>query len=56
MKIYFLNVGHGDTTLIDFNGTFMLIDCKITGIDDDTFKFVTISSQILMMKKKNWTT
>lgn len=40
MKIYFLNVGHGDTTLIDFNGTFMLIDCKITGIDDDTFKFI----------------
>lgn len=40
MKIYFLNVGHGDTTLIDFDGIFMLIDCKITGTDDDTFKFI----------------
>ncbi len=40
MKIHFLNVGHGDTTLIDFDGVFMLIDCKITGKDDSVFKYI----------------
>lgn len=29
MKIHFLNVGHGDTTLVDFDGVYMLIDCNI---------------------------
>ncbi|MDD4590660.1 MAG: MBL fold metallo-hydrolase [Parabacteroides sp.] len=40
MKVYFLNVGHGDMSLVDFDGVFMLIDCKVTSTDDDAFKFI----------------
>ena len=40
MIIHFLNVGHGDTTLIDFDGVYMLIDCKISGTDDSVFKYI----------------
>lgn len=40
MKIHFLNVGHGDTTLVDFNGIYMLVDCKISGTEDDVFKYI----------------
>lgn len=40
MKIHFLNVGHGDTTLVDFNGVYMLVDCKISSTDDDAYKYI----------------
>lgn len=40
MKIHFVNVGHGDMTLIDFGGVFMLIDCKISSSDDEAFKYI----------------
>lgn len=40
MKIHFINVGHGDTTLIDFDGIYMLIDCNINGTDDYAYKYI----------------
>lgn len=40
MKIHFLNVGHGDTTLVEFDGIYMLIDCKISSKDDDAYKYI----------------
>jgi len=40
MKVYFINVGHGDMSLVDFDGVFMLIDCKVNSTDDDNFKFI----------------
>ena len=40
MKIHFLNVGHGDTTIIDFNGVYMLVDCKVLSTDDSVFKYL----------------
>ncbi|GAA0752050.1 MBL fold metallo-hydrolase [Clostridium sartagoforme] len=40
MKIHFLNVGHGDTSFIEFNGVYMLIDCKISSKEDTVFKYI----------------
>lgn len=40
MKIHFLNVGHGDMTLIDFDGVYTLVDCKISSKDDKAFKYI----------------
>jgi len=40
MKIHFLNVGHGDTTLVDFDGVYMLIDCKISSKNDAAYKYI----------------
>ena len=53
MKIHFINVGHGDMTLIDFGGVFMLIDCKISSTDDEAFKYIegVISSPKESIKK-----
>ena len=40
MKIHFLNVGHGDTTLVDFDGVYMLIDCNISSTNDAAYKYI----------------
>lgn len=40
MEIHFLNVGHGDTTLIDFDGVYMLVDCKISDKKDSAYKYI----------------
>lgn len=40
MKVHFLDVGHGDMTLFDFNGVFVLIDCNISDIKDKAYKYL----------------
>lgn len=56
MKIHFLNVGHGDTTLVDFNGVYMLIDCNISSTDDAAYKYIakTIPKLVMINQRRNW--
>ena len=56
MKIHFLNVGHGDTTLVDFDGVYMLIDCNISSTNDAAYKYIdkTIPKPQDKNAKKSW--
>ncbi len=49
MKVKFMNVGHGDTTLLIFENSVMLIDCNIDDESSDVFK--ELKNNIL--KKEN---
>lgn len=40
MKVHYLNVGHGNMALIEFDNCNVLIDCNISDVEDNAFKYL----------------